>query len=143
MRSNTLGIVSASVLALAVTAGGAMAAETSSSPAVYTAAQATAGAKVFSGQCASCHGDDLQGKVGPALKGIKFDQMTKSQNMNAAGLYKFISEHMPLTAPGSLTKTQYEDVMSYILQENGFPAGSTELTPDEDSLKGITFKKSS
>ncbi len=34
---------------------------------------------------------------------------------------------MPAGQPGSLTHEQYEDVFSYILQQNGYPAGTTKL----------------
>jgi hypothetical protein len=40
---------------------------------------------------------------------------------------------MPASAPGSLTQTQYEDLMAYILKQNGYPAGSTALVY-KDSL---------
>jgi hypothetical protein len=34
---------------------------------------------------------------------------------------------MPAGAPGSLTHDQYTAIMAYILQKNGYPAGSTAL----------------
>jgi hypothetical protein len=35
---------------------------------------------------------------------------------------------MPLGAAGSLTGQEYVDVLAYILQANGHPAGKDELT---------------
>jgi alcohol dehydrogenase (cytochrome c) len=38
---------------------------------------------------------------------------------------------MPLDAPGSLTSAQYADITSFILQENGFAAGTSPLAASE------------
>jgi alcohol dehydrogenase (cytochrome c) len=115
----------------------------SSKPAVYTSAQAQQGATIFSKHCASCHGAQLQGGAGPALKGKSFEQLADSQDLNGATLLAFISQHMPLTNPGSLDKTQYDDVAAYILKENGFPAGNTKLTPNTPKLKTVKFAPAS
>jgi alcohol dehydrogenase (cytochrome c) len=138
------------VLAIAVTAGmlavplmADAATGSSSKPAVYTTAQAQQGESAYSSHCANCHGADLQGKVGPALKGRQFHQMVTSQDLNGATLLAFISQHMPLTNPGSLDKTQYDDVTAYILKENGYPAGSTKLSASNPNLKKVTFSSSS
>lgn len=114
----------------------------SAKPAVYTTAQATQGASVFANHCANCHGQNLEGKAGPALKGPSFQQMVSAQGLNGASLLAFISQHMPLTNPGALDKTQYADVTAYILKENGYPAGSTTLSPTESNLKKADFSAS-
>lgn len=115
------------------------AAAASAAPAVYTSAQASQGASVFATHCASCHGSNLQGVSGPALKGPKFHQMAGAQGMNGATLLAFISQHMPLTNPGALDKAQYDDVTAFILKENGYPAGGTTLSPNEAKLKSVDF----
>ncbi|MDX2006747.1 MAG: cytochrome c [Meiothermus sp.] len=38
----------------------------------FTAQQATQGAATYRSQCAMCHGPNLQGASGPALKGQQF-----------------------------------------------------------------------
>lgn len=86
---------------------------------VYTAAQATQGATVYSGKCAACHGANLEGGAGPALDGAKFKQMASAQSMTADSLLTVISTKMPLTAPHSLSASDYADVTAYILQKNG------------------------
>lgn len=115
----------------------------SAAPAVYTSGQASQGASVFSTHCASCHGSNLQGVNGPALKGPKFHQMAGAQGMNGATLLAFIAQHMPLTNPGALDKTQYDDVTAFILKENGYPAGDTKLSLNEPNLKNVDFSSSS
>lgn len=107
---------------LAFAAHGALAA---TPPASYSAQQATDGQTVFTQNCASCHGNDLEGDVGPALVGQDF---SGSADKNTVGsIFKFLSTQMPDGNGGSLSHTQYEDVMAYILSKNGYPAGSAKL----------------
>ena len=40
---------------------------------------------------------------------------------------------MPATAPGSLEHGDYVQIMAFLLQQNGYPAGSSKLT-FEDAL---------
>lgn len=100
--------------------------ETTSKAALYTADQATAGKKVYADECAQCHGDDLSGMAGPALKGPHF--ASPKANFKVSDIYDIVVHNMPATAPGSLTEEQYVNVMAFLLQENGMPAGSTKLT---------------
>lgn len=81
----------------------------------YTAAQAAAGAAVYSQTCAQCHGTNLQGQSGPALRGAALTGAYPTPSK----LYNFIRRQMPLNAPGSLSQTQYQDVTAYLLQQNG------------------------
>ncbi len=46
---------------------------------------------------------------------------------------------MPDDAPGSLPPQQYVDVVTYILQLNGFPPGARELTRDEERMGATTL----
>ncbi|WP_309572991.1 PQQ-binding-like beta-propeller repeat protein [Deinococcus sp.] len=96
----------------------------------FTAAQATAGAQVYSGNCASCHGAALEGRSGPALMGASFLNKWASGSHPLGDLYDVIAKQMPLTAPGSLSAAQYHNVTAYILSKNGFTATSTALSPD-------------
>ena len=50
-------------------------------------------------------------------------------------LFTKIATTMPRGAPGSLGDTVYLDLVAHLLKENGFPAGSRELTAD--ALDGI------
>lgn len=38
---------------------------------------------------------------------------------------------MPATGPGSLPHDDYVEIMAFLLQRNGYPAGSEVLTFDE------------
>ncbi|PPQ34602.1 c-type cytochrome [Rhodopila globiformis] len=106
----------------------------------YTTAQATAGQAVFNQICSICHGQHLEGKVGPALSGQQFLSVSQFQKLTADYLYKFMSKQMPANAPGSLSKTQYLDVLAYILQVNGYPAGPQRLTANDRTLNQIKIE---
>jgi mono/diheme cytochrome c family protein len=97
------------------------------SPGAYTAAQATAGAALYKAQCSMCHGDKLEGVSGPALAGSDF--ISKWSGQTADDLRDVIATQMPLTAPGSLKPDEVMSVLSYILQQNKYPAGDAPLTP--------------
>jgi mono/diheme cytochrome c family protein len=94
-------------------------------PAIYTAAQAAAGGTVFSQNCAMCHGANMQGEAGPALLGQSF--AAAGSNYTVGAIFSEVAEQMPAGNPGSLTHDQYASVMAYILNKNGYPAGSTAL----------------
>ena len=107
---------------------------------LYTAEQAARGKTLFQTQCTSCHGQALDG-VGPypPLSGDSF--LSKYEDKPALNLYDMIQKLMPATAPGSLTRPQAADLFAYILSFNKYPAGKTELSSDEDSLKKFTLPK--
>lgn len=103
----------------------------------YTSQQAKSGQKIYSANCSSCHGSNLQGGAGPALAGSAFAQSLKFSNMSATQLFNFISEHMPANNPGSLSHKQYLKVVAYLLSKNGYPSGNKKLT--EDALKQVNL----
>ena len=88
----------------------------------YTADQAKAGAAIFAAQCSVCHGQKLEGISGPQLAGPDFMGET------ADDLRDLIASQMPLTNPGSLKPAEVLQVLSYILQQNKYPAGDSALT---------------
>jgi polar amino acid transport system substrate-binding protein len=95
-------------------------------PALYTAAQAQAGAQHYAALCAVCHGAQLQGVVGPALKGPNF--ASAKAGFAVGDIFTIIANNMPASDPGSLAPDVYVKVMAYVLQQNGYPAGNTPLT---------------
>lgn len=77
-------------------------------PALYTAAQATAGATVFTQHCAICHGAQMQGGTGPTLLGQAFSSPANHDAI--AAIFGEIAEQMPagstaLDYNASLTST--------------------------------------
>jgi len=104
-------------------------------PALYTAAQATAGAGLYAQSCAMCHGEDLHGGAGPGLSGQGF--AAPGADATIGSVFSMIAQQMPANAPGSLTQPQDEDVMAYILQRNGYPAGSAALAYKDSMTSAV------
>jgi hypothetical protein len=71
-----------------------------------------------------CHKPDLAGLNG-RLKGKRFMEEWREDNLGS--LFIQIKREMPGENPGTLTDVEYLDVLTYILQENGFPQGRQEL----------------
>lgn len=94
----------------------------------FSAPQAATGMKAYETNCASCHGEKLEGGVGPALSGATLNTLAKNTHLTVGDVYTFMSQQMPLNAPASLPKNQYAAIMAYVLKFNGYPAGSKELT---------------
>ena len=97
--------------AVAVAATGKTESAAGSATVPYTASQVASGAVVYAKYCLSCHGAHLQGVSGPALTGAGFTHA----NLNVAQIYGIVTQQMPLTAPGSLSKANYAAVMAYVL----------------------------
>jgi mono/diheme cytochrome c family protein len=95
---------------------------------VYSGAQAARGAIVYDAECAGCHRADLSGGSGPALRDERFARVFAGKDLKT--LFTKTATTMPRGAPGSLGDTVYLDVVAHLLKENGFPAGSRELTAD-------------
>ena len=85
-----------------------------SGSAPYTRAQVQAGKAQYAVSCRACHGAQLQGVSAPALAGSAFGK----SHLNISALRTIVTKQMPLTAPGSLTATQYAAVMAYLLAAN-------------------------
>jgi len=104
---------------------------------VYTTAQAAQGATIVAAQCSSCHGDKLEGSIGPQLVGADF--IAKWSGQTAADVHAIIASQMPQNDPGSLSAAEALAVMAYILQQNHYPAGSVQLTAA--TLKTVKISK--
>jgi polar amino acid transport system substrate-binding protein len=94
----------------------------------FTAAQAQAGQKLYSMDCATCHGDNLEGGAGPALAGPDYRTLSTKVKANVSDIFTFMAQNMPRNAPASLTHDQYVNLMAFILSKNGYHPGSAKLT---------------
>jgi len=125
------------VLAFAASAGVAIfgtasllhaqsAAQVSSWSGVYSTAQANHGRQLFDDNCAKCHQSTLDGMDEiPALKGAHF--MADWEQQSVADLMDRVHTTMPLDNPGALNADNSTDVVAYLLQQNGMPAGNTAM----------------
>ena len=105
---------------------------------VYTAAQAERGQSAYRQSCASCHADDLRGRsTAPSL--IEESFLFLWNDMSVGDLFERTRMLMPSDRPGTLPAETYADIIAFIAQKNGFPAGSTELGTDVEALKQIVI----
>ena len=97
---------------------------------VFTATQAERGRGFYLANCSECHGATLEGGEKQALKGDRF--WSDWQESTVDYMLGRISRNMPFSEDGSLAGTlgtpTYVDIVAHILNTNGFPAGSSELT---------------
>jgi mono/diheme cytochrome c family protein len=103
----------------------------------FTAPQAAFGAKTYLQNCAKCHGANLAGVSGPALVG----KTSGIAQQSVVEVYEYVSQQMPMTAPGSLSKAQYVDLLAYLLEKNGHRPSSRPLT-ESVATTGTTLIRS-
>jgi mono/diheme cytochrome c family protein len=103
----------------------------------YTVAQAERGRAVVQTHCAECHAEDLSGGEGPALIGPIF--MLKWETHSVERLFHKIRDTMPSVDSRDVSESEKLDAVAFILQQNGFPAGSKELTGTSEVLAALTI----
>ena len=108
---------------------------------VYTEEQSKRGERVYTDTCAMCHASELTGgQVVPPLVGDDF--LAKWNGSMVGDLFEQIRMTMPQDNPGSLSPSQYADVVAYILKKNRFPVGQKDLDGEFDALKTIRIEPS-
>lgn len=115
---------------------------------VYTAAQADRGAYAYPVACGKCHGYLLDGAPDdpdmfstPPIGGPKFLRNWNGRSLGA--LFAYAKATMPANNPGFLPDQELADVLAYLLQQSGAPAGEIELGPDPDRLGRIVIEAGS
>jgi mono/diheme cytochrome c family protein len=93
---------------------------------VFTAEQAARGKTLFAATCAVCHGADLNGVNRPALKGEVFANHWMEGSLEA--LFTHVKSMPPNRA--NLGDAAYVDLLAFLLDANGFPAGAQELNAE-------------
>jgi mono/diheme cytochrome c family protein len=122
----------------------------------YTEAQAERGKALFERHCASCHaGEPFPGGQRPpdtAGRGFLTGGSRVYQSLGAPYLKTTFSgrpifpsvyffyrrmEGQPATDVASISMQQRTDIAAYLLRTNGLPAGSRELPPNLDAMRGM------
>jgi len=118
------------VCAAGLSAPGALAQETGDRltvwSGIYTEEQAARGADRFNESCISCHGSGTSGAPALSTSGDVFLENWGEDYL--ASLFDRLRTTMPARAPGSLPDSAYVDLVTFMLESNGFPAGAGELT---------------
>lgn len=120
-------------IVLAATVTVAMGKGTKQMP-LFTQQQVAQGKKLYAAKCAMCHGETLQGGAASPLAGPAFaaawtrtglvGDWANSQ-FTVEDLDFIIRTTMPKGSAGQMASDDYTAVLTYILQQNGYEAGST------------------
>jgi cytochrome c len=106
---------------------------------VYNLEQAKRGRTTYSENCLECHGRDLEGDVeNRPLIGYQFT--TNWAGGNVLTLFDRVRITMPGDKPGTLNRQKVADILAFILQSNGYPAGKDELSTKAELLQEIKFE---
>jgi cytochrome c5 len=93
---------------------------------VYTTAQAERGHVAYESRCIQCH--EGQEADGPQLTNKAFLDRWREDTLEP--LFTFVKTTMPGNTPGSLDPRVYADIIAFLLEANGLPAGPRELSPE-------------
>jgi len=120
------------MLACAAAGGGAQqrpASIRSARAGVYTEAQAKTGRDGYALLCRSCH---TPGDHSAIIK-------AKWSGKPLSELFQYIGESMPKSDPGILDARDNADILAFILQTAGLPAGAEPLPANSAALEKIWF----
>ena len=98
--------------------------------------QASAGHVLFAQKCQKCHQTSGEA-MGPPLVGDAF--LREWDGKTARALYSRIVSTMPADDPGSLGEKDVIDIVLFVLQQNGMPAGEKAIA-SPDGLNSIAVK---
>ena len=103
---------------------------------VYTKAQAERGRRLYTQHCSRCHREDLSGsETGPQLNGTVF--FDRWHDRTLFDLLATIQSWMPHDYSTFIHADAAGDIVSFLLKENGVPAGDKELAANIDVLTDI------
>ena len=106
---------------------------------VYSPEQAARGKTAFLAQCARCHGETLLG--GEDTRPLVDEDFLGRWNGRSVGVLVEITRvTMPSDGPGRLSRRQTTDLIAYLLSENGFPAGESDLKSNLALLNQIQIE---
>ena len=105
--------------------------------------QADRAKKVYSGNCAKCHGRNGNGAgepdqpESPAVARAPF--FTKWEGQSLADLFEYVRTTMPQDNPASRSDQEYIDAIVHMLVLSEVPLADGELPPDPEVLAGYAI----
>ena len=124
-RFSSLALVGAVLIAGPLVAQDGAATTRTTADSSFTDPQAERGGTVFARVCLECHA---------RLDMANNDFRLKWSGQSTFELFKSIVTTMPDNNPGGLPRSDYTDVVAYILKLNGVPAGPIEMADDSASM---------
>lgn len=110
MKKKLLALLMGTSLVLAACGGNEEAQEPKENGSETTTADAGDTAKLFNNKCSSCHGQNLEGGVGPALDKI-------GAKLSPADIEKVIAEGKGAMPPGLLEGTEATQVATWLAEK--------------------------
>ena len=112
---------------------------------VFTEEQSARGEAQYLETCERCHQEDMAGDQHedvPPLVGDKF--LSEWNRWTVGDLFEFLTTEMPPKRKDrlKLSAETHVDILAYILEKNGFPAGKGELLPTLEPLLEIEMSPS-
>lgn len=116
---------------------------------VYSKAQSARGEATYKLSCGYCHKDDLSGGfmddgvgravplAGPHAFNSTFAERWKDHTLG--DMVYAIASTMPKESPTSLPLGAYVDIVTFLLDKNGVPAGESDLPADVPTLRAIAM----
>jgi nitrate/TMAO reductase-like tetraheme cytochrome c subunit len=104
----------------------------------YTEEQAATGAKTYAQSCVPCHGANLEGGAGPALKGASWQRLYGGAKLLT--VWGEIKGPMAQYAGRTFTTQQSLDLLAYLLEQNSLPAGKQPLADTRELSDTIPSK---
>lgn len=104
---------------------------------VYKSAQAERGSEVFRTTCSGCHAPDLSSGQGPPLRGSVFLGHWVEDKLDA--LFAKIRKMPP--GEDTLPESTHLDVLAFLLESNGYPAGRSDLSATDLGAIRLTEKQ--
>jgi quinoprotein glucose dehydrogenase len=96
---------------------------------VYSKEQAERGEQLFGEACLVCHQPE-EFAIGGYMDGWS--------GMSADDFVEFVRSTMPEDNPGRLKRQEYIDIIAFFFQQNGLPAGESEM--ERAALKNIQIE---
>ncbi len=97
---------------------------------VFTRRQASRGERRFQQVCAVCH----------QTNEITRSLLRSTVHETVGDLFEQISMNMPEGNPGSLSSSEYADILAFIFRLNDYPAGEEELPGDLSLLERVRIE---
>ena len=100
----------------------------------FTPEQAARGQAVYARSCSACHGATLTGGSAPPLTGPAFEASWSDPRVTLDDIFFIQRTTMPPRASATVSPDDHAAVFAYLLQVNGYAAGTTPVSAGAPGL---------